>query len=186
MKLISTFVIGSFITLSSLVADNYSVDTTHSSIEFKIRHMMVSKTKGEFTTYSGNYNYDAKKHHLLALNGSVDIASVDTRSAKRDADLKTAEYFDLKKHPKMHLSLVNHKGDKAIVNLTIKGITKKVAFHIDELSDEIKDPWGNTRTGLSLSTTINRKDFNVGANTGAMMVGEDVKITLEIEGIKEK
>ena len=184
MKLLSTLTLATFVGFSTLFSANYKVDNIHSSIGFKVRHMMVSKTKGEFTSFNGSYSYDAKKHQLSSLEGSVSIASVNTRSAKRDAHLKTEEFFDAKRYPKMRLSMVKHSGDTVTLDLTIKGITKRLNFDIEDLSDEAKDSWGNVRTGFSISGKINRNDFKVGKDTGSMMIGADIKVSLEIEGIK--
>lgn len=184
MKILSTLIILTFVGLNTLFAADYKVDTIHSSIGFKVRHMMVSKTKGSFTKFQGKYNYDAKKQQLKSLQGSVAIASVNTRSAKRDAHLKKPEFFDAQKYPNMTLTLVKHDGDTVTLDLTIKETTKRLNFNIEDLSGEVKDPWGNLRTGFSIYGKINRKDFNVGEKSASMMIGEDIKISLEIEGIK--
>ena len=186
MKVLNALILSSMVSFSALIAAQYKVDVTHSHIGFKVRHMMVSNTKGEFQKFSGHYNYDAATKKISFLKGVVEVDSVNTREKKRDDHLKKAEFFDVEKYPQMRLKLVKHEGDKVILDLTIKKTTKRVTFEVEELSIESKDPWGYTRTGFSLSSTINRKDFNVGSNTAAMMVGEDVKITLEVEGIKEK
>ena len=188
MKMTFTLILSFLITIPSLLAGQFKVDVTHSHIGFKVRHMMVSNTKGEFQNFQGNYNYDAKKKKLLFLKGKVEINSINTRDNKRDAHLKKPEFFDIKKYPHMRMKLVKHEGEKIVLDLTIKKTTKRVTFSIEDLSSEHKDPWGYIRTGFVITGKINRRDFGLNFNkvldTGAIMVGNEVKITIEIEGIK--
>jgi len=189
MKAIHSLILGTVLSLGSLYAASYKVDTVHSTIEFKVRHMMVSNTKGVFEKFSGHYNYDAKTKQISSLVGTVDINSVNTREAKRDAHLKKDDFFDLAKYPTMSLKLVKHQGDKVILDLTIKETTKRVTFNVDDLSSESKDPWGNYRTGFVITGKINRKDYGLSFNkvldTGGIAVGNEVKITMELAGIKK-
>lgn len=188
MKLLFSLALGLFFGFSTLFGANYSVDTAHSSVEFKVRHMMVSNTRGEFEKFSGSYTYDPVKRHLSSLKGVVDVASVNTKEAKRDKHLRTADFFDVTRYPHLKLALVEHKGDRAVFDLTIKATTKRVVFRVEDLSVETKDPWGYFRTGFVLFGKINRKDFGITFSklleTGGVVVGDTVKITIEIEGIK--
>ena len=187
MKKITVIGLGTLLNISTLFGANYKVDETHSAIEFKVRHMMVSYTKGNFDKFNGTFEYNPKTKSLSKVNGNVFTNSINTKDAKRDEHLLAMDFLDSKKYPKMHIELIEQNGDKAMFNLTIKNITKKVEFNLNELSQEIKDPWGTRRRGFTLSATINRKDFGLTFNkvldTGGLAVADEVKINLEIEGI---
>ncbi len=188
MKLLSVMALSAVLGLASLFGAQYNVDPAHSSVSFKVRHMVVSNTKGLFEKFSGSYSYDATARQLHALSGTVDVASVNTRDVKRDKHLRSADFFEVETYPKMTLTLVKHTGDKAVCDLTIKATTKRVTFDVEDLSTEIKDPWGYYRTGFVLKGEIDRKEFGIDfhkvMDTGGVVVGDTVKIAIEIEGIK--
>ncbi len=190
MKMIPVLTLSSLIAFSSLLGADYTVDKSHTSLAFKVRHMMVSNTKGAMEDFNGTFSYDPKTKQLSALEGNVNVASVNTDDAKRDDHLRSADFFDVAKYPTMHMTFVEQKGDKVTVALTMKGVTKNVVLEMDDASGAVKDPWGNTRSGFSLEGTINRQDFNIKFSkmmeTGGVMVGDDVKLQLEIEGIQVK
>ena len=190
MKMIPTLALCSLLTLSSLFGADYTVDKSHTSLEFKVRHMMVSNTKGSFEDFSGTFSYNPKTHQLTALEGVAKIASVNTDDVERDKHLRSADFFDAKKFPTMKMKFVKQKGDDVTVALTMKGVTKNIILEMDDASDAVKDPWGNTRSGFALEGKINRQDFNIKFSklmeTGGLMVGDDVKLQLEIEGIQVK
>jgi len=186
MKL-RTLLLASMLSVGTLVAGTYNVDKDHSDVAFKVKHMMVSNVKGQFDKFSGSFVYDEKTKTLQALTGVVDVNSINTDNAKRDAHLKSADFFDAVKYPEMKLTLVKVDGDTAYTKLTLHGITKDVKMELETSGIVIKDPWGNSRTGLSLSGTINRIDYALKWNqlmeAGGVMVGEKVKINIELEGI---
>ena len=186
MKL-RTLLLASMLSVGTLVAGTYNVDKDHSDVGFKVKHMMVSNVKGQFDKFSGSFVYDEKTKTLQALTGVVDVNSINTDNAKRDAHLKSADFFDAVKYPEMKLTLVKVDGDTAYTKLTLHGITKDVKMELETSGIVIKDPWGNSRTGLSLSGTINRIDYALKWNqlmeAGGVMVGEKVKINIELEGI---
>lgn len=171
----------------TLFGGNYTVDLEHSNVAFKVKHMMITNVKGQFEKFSGTFEYDEKTNSLVALQGVVDINSINTRIEKRDTHLKSADFFDAANHPSMTLLLEKVEGDKAYVKLTIRGVTKEVEMELETSGAVIKDPWGKTRTGVSLSGKVNRKDFGLNWNkvleAGGVVVGEDVKISIELEGI---
>ena len=181
-----TVLLASMLSVGTLFAGTYNVDKDHSDVAFKVKHMMISNVKGNFESFSGSFAYDEKTKTLQALSGVVDVDSINTDNAKRDAHLKSADFFDAAKYPQMQLTLLKVDGDTAYTKLTIHGITKEVKMEL-ETRDAVKDPWGGTRTGLSLSGKINRVDFGLKWNkvmeTGGVLVGEDVKIEIELEGI---
>ena len=125
-----------------------------------------------------------------SINGTVEVASLSTREAKRDSHLKDEDFFDVKKYPQMHLKLLKQSAGKATFEITIKDITKIVVLDLKEVSDTVKDPWGNTRMAFELHGKINRKDFNMKftklLETGGLLVGDMVKFDILLEGIREK
>lgn len=190
MKLVNTLALIGLLGFSSLMATEYTVDNTHSTIGFKVRHMMVASVRGVFKIYSGKYDYDPKSKIIHTLEGTVEVSSIFTDNKMRDDHLKSADFFDAKKYPKMKLKLINHKGDKALVALTIKGITKKINFDVEYLSGESKDPYGAIKTGFELHGKISRKAYHIlfhkVLETGGVAVGDEIKINLELEGVKGK
>ena len=174
-------------------ASTWSVDASHSNVGFKVRHMMVSNTRGQFDKFEGTVELNDKDITKSKVNVSIDAASVNTENKKRDDHLRSPDFFNVAKFPK--LTFVSTKvqkagsGLKVTGNLTIHGVTKSVVLEVEEITNAVKDPWGMTRRGLTASTKINRKDFGLGWNkaleTGGVVVGEEVKISLEIELIKK-
>lgn len=150
---------------------------------------MISTVNGEFQKFSGNFELDDKTNALKALSGEIDVASINTNIDKRDEHLRSADLFDAAKYPKITFVLDKVVGDKAYGKLTIKDVTKEVVLDY-ELGGLIKDPWGNTRAGLTLSGEIDRTEFNIKWNkileTGGVTVGEKVKLEINIEGIQAK
>jgi len=172
----------------------WNVDATHSVVEFKVRHMMISNVKGQFTGVTGSLSLHETDLTQSSVEAAIEIGSIHTRDEGRDAHLKGAEFFDADQFPTMqfkstHIAL---KSDGEVVvtgDLTIKGLTRSVAFAVEGPTAETKDPWGNTRIGLAATTKINRKEFgltwNAALETGGVMVGEDITITLDLELVKQ-
>jgi polyisoprenoid-binding protein YceI len=169
----------------------WTIDTSHSSAEFVVRHLVVSKLKGRFTSFEGAIKIDAEDPLASSVTASIDLASVDTHDEKRDEHLRSADFFDVEKNPT--LTFVSRKvtadgGDEYLVegDLTIAGVTRTVVLDL-EFNGVSADPWGGTRAGFSATTEINRRDFglewNVVMDTGAALVGEKVKIALEVEAV---
>lgn len=177
-----------FLTSSALFGTEYDVDHSHSSVGFKVKHMMVSNVNGVFKEFSGAIDYDQKTKKLKSISGEVIAKSVDTGIEKRDEHLRNEDFFDVAKFPKMNLKSIEIKGDKVVAELTIKNVTKKVNFDY-EFGGEVTDPWGNNRIGLELEGKINRKDFGLTYNktleTGGLLVGDEVKIHIELEAIEK-
>jgi len=171
----------------------WDIDPEHSLIEFRVAHMVVSKTAGRFTDYRGFVEMDADAKTVKAIEATINAASIDTNHGKRDAHLRQADFLDVAQFPTMTYKLKSAKkqGDAftAIGDLTLRGITKEVTL-IGALNGIAKDPWGNTRAGFSADGTLNRKDFGMVWNkvldNGGLVVGNDVQIHLEIECIKAK
>jgi len=170
----------------ALLAGTYNVDADHSHIGFKVRHMMISNVNGKFDKFSGTFEYDEKTKTLKSLNGTVEVKSINTENVKRDDHLRTSDFFAAAEYPKMTFVLVRVEGDMAYGKLTMRGVSKDVAFEFEN-NGMVKDPWGNTRVGLALSGKVNRFDYGIKYNeileAGGVAVGETVKINVDLEGI---
>jgi len=178
---------------SPTTVSTWTIDPVHSVAEFKVRHMMVSNIKGQFTSLRGVLTLDAEDVTRSYIEGEIDAASVTTRDTQRDAHLKSADFFDTERFPT--LSFMSTRVARAANgsldvtgDLTIHGITRRVVFSVDGPTAQHKDPWGNVKIGASATTHINRKDFglvwNAALETGGLLVGDEVTITLEIEFTK--
>lgn len=172
----------------------WSIDTDHSNVGFKVRHMMVSNVKGEFAKYSGIVDIDDKDVTKSKVEVTIDTTSVNTGVVKRDEHLKSADFFDVAKYPTM--TFISKKVKKAGNNklkvygyLTLHGVTKEVVLDVEGPTKAYKDPWGNTKRGAVATVKINRKDFglkwNAAIESGGVMVGEEITIALEIELLKK-
>lgn len=175
-------------------ATTWQIDPEHSSVQFKVRHLMVSNVKGEFTRFNGVVAIDDQDISRSHVNVNIETASIDTRVAKRDEHLRSADFFDVTKYPAM--TFVSKKVAKAgkgnlkvTGDLTIHGVTREVILDVEGPTADVKDPWGNIRRGATATTQINRKDFgltwNKALETGGVVVGDDVTITLEVEMIRK-
>ena len=177
---------GLLLSASSLLATPHTVDVSHSSVGFKVKHMMVSTVSGNFGGFSGVYDLD--KGVLKSLSGTVKVATINTGIVKRDEHLRSDDFFDVAKYPDMIFVLTSHKGNKVVGNLTIHGVTKSVALTMD-MGGVIVDNNGNKRSGFVLEGKINRKDFGLAWNklmeAGGTVVGDEIRITVEVEGIED-
>jgi polyisoprenoid-binding protein YceI len=173
-------------------AVTYTIDPVHSTAGFKVRHLMVSNVRGEFSGVTGTVVFDADAPQNSRVEASIDATTIHTRDEKRDAHLKSADFLDVEKFPA--LTFVSKKitgGDgewKVIGDLTIHGVTKEVTLEVEGPAPEAKDPWGNVKTGASATTKISRKEFgmefNMALETGGVMVGDEITITLELEFLR--
>ncbi len=171
-------------------AIRFKVDKAHTSINFKVRHMMVTTVVGTFHNFDGWIDLDTSDITKSRAEGWVDVASIDTRNKKRDDHLRDSDFFDVQKYPRMKMVVkrIYKKGGEwwADADLTIKGITKTVSFPF-KWYGPVKDPWGNLRIGVEASFTIDRYDFGIRWNkkmeTGGLVVGRKVKVELNVEAI---
>jgi polyisoprenoid-binding protein YceI len=171
----------------------WNIDPVHSVIEFKVKHMMISNVKGHFSSVTGVLHFDESKPENSSVEASIDVASIDTREGQRDAHLKSAEFFDVEKFPTMTFRSTGVRQTapaRGTVegDLTIRGITRKVAFDVEGPGEPGKDPWGNTRVAISATTKISRKDFglvyNAALETGGVLIGDEVTISLDVQFVK--
>lgn len=190
MNLLHKLLLSTIVGLNFLQASSYTVDASHSDIGFKVKHLSISYVKGNFKKFDGHFTIDETTKIFSSLEGTVDVTSITTHDIKRDAHLQDKDFLDIQKHPKMYLKFLKQDANVALFTLTIKGISKEVAFNIQEISNSIQDPWGNTRLAFVLEGSINRKDFNMTYSklleTGGLLVGNTVKLHIFIEGIENK
>lgn len=171
----------------------WDVDPDHSIVEFRVAHMVVSKTSGRFTDYRGFAEIDPDAKTFRAIEATINTASVNTNQEKRDAHLRNADFLDVQQFPTMTYKMKSYKpvgeGYTALGDLTLRGVTKEIAL-TGTFNGITKDPWGNQRAGFSAEGKLNRKDFgmiwNKTLDSGGLVVGDEVHIRLEIECIKSK
>ena len=180
-------------TSTETATTTWNIDAVHSTAQFKVKHMMISNVKGEFTHISGKLELDSANITNSRVEATIDATTINTREKDRDTHLKSADFLDVEKFPTLTFksTRVSKKGDGELAvegDLTIHGVTRKAVFDVEGPTPPMKDPWGNTRIGLAASTRIKRGDFglhwNSALETGGIMVGEEVAITLDAEFIK--
>lgn len=168
----------------------WEFDPVHTFVHFKVRHLMVSHVRGTFEKLSGKITYDESDITRSTAEITIDAASINTRDAKRDSDLRNPDFLDVAKYPVITFKSkkVEKSGDGRLNmtgDLTIKGVTKEVVLAVEGPTKPAKDPYGNQRVGGSATTRINRRDFgltwNMPLETGGVLVGDDVDITIDIE-----
>jgi polyisoprenoid-binding protein YceI len=171
----------------------WNIDPAHTAAEFKVKHMMIANVKGHFAKVSGVLIRDESDPANDRVEATIDAASLHTRDEQRDAHLKSADFFHVEKFPTLHFKStavkVTGEGELSVEgDLTIHGVTRKVRFAVEGPTPPAKDPWGNTRIGLSATTKISRKDFgltyNAALETGGVLVGDEVTITLDAQFVK--
>lgn len=177
------------------LATMYKVDPEHTSVSFRVRHLFT-QVNGRFDKFEGQIVFDPAHPDQTKVQGSIDVASVNTNVEERDKDLRSPRFFDAEKHPKITFASMgvsgidtSKKSGKLNGKLTIHGVEKSVVLEVTYVG-EGKDPWGNVRAGFSAHTTINRKDFGLTWNetleTGGVLVGDEVQIEIEAEGTVEQ
>ena len=172
---------------------NWAIDPAHSEIGFKVKHMMFTNVSGKFLTYDATITTEGDDFENAAIEFSADIASIDTANADRDGHLKSGDFFDAENHPKLTFKAssfkkINDEKYEITGDLNIRGVAKTVTFPV-EFSGILTDPWGNTKVGLSIEGKINRKDWGLNWNsaleTGGVLVGEEVKLNIELQFAKQ-
>ena len=199
LKTVHRIAIASAITLlASLSAlaqtSTWNIDPAHSTAQFTVRHLAISNVTGNFTKVTGSVVLNEKDITQSQVSASIDVSSVDTRVEARNKDLKSPNFFDVEKYPTIEFKskrIVSGGGKLQVIgDLTIHGTTREVTLDVDGPTPELSDPWGNSRRGISATTTINRRDFNLTYNnllkTGEAVVGDNVKIQIDAEMVKKK
>ncbi|HEY4320331.1 MAG TPA: YceI family protein [Gemmatimonadales bacterium] len=181
-------------TATSTALAPWQIDAAHTDVEFAVRHLMISNVKGRFAGVSGMVDYDRSRPDHLALDVTISVASVDTRNEQRDTHLRSADFFDVEHYPEMTFKARRVDGDvtgefKLPGELTIRGVTKPVTFAVTA-EGRGDDPWGNERLGFSATAEVHRLEFGLHYNpaleTGGVVVGDKVKISINTELMRPK
>src|SRR5271163_4905360 len=198
LRLAQRIGLASAVVLASVTAlaqtATWNIDPAHSTAQFTVRHLGISNVTGSFTKVTGSVILNDKDITQSLVSATIDVNSVDTRVEARDKDLKSDHFFDVEKYPTIEFKskkIVSSGGRLQVIgDLTIHGTTHEVPLDVDGPTSELTDPWGNSRRGISATTTINRKDFNLIYNnllkTGEAVVGDSVKIQIDAELVKKK
>jgi polyisoprenoid-binding protein YceI len=172
----------------------WQIDPAHSAAHFSVRHLMISNVRGEFTKLSGSALINPADPGKSTVEITIESASINTREPQRDEHLRSADFLDVANYPALTFrsKKVEVRGAdnfKLTGDLTIRGVTKEVTFDVEGPTAAVKDPWGNIRAGVTASAKINRKDFglvwNALTEAGGVVVGDEVKITIEAELIQQ-
>ncbi len=171
----------------------YKIDPAHSSAQFVVRHMMITNVRGGFSGVAGTIEYDPDNANNSRIQATIDASKINTLDSQRDAHLKSPDFLDVEQYPTItfkskNIVAADHDEWKVTGDLTIHGVTKEVVLNVEGPTPEGKDPFGNTRIGASGSTKIKRSDFglkwNASIETGGLLVGDDLKLELEISAIR--
>ena len=173
----------------STATGTWVIDPTHTNLGFSARHAMVAKVRGTFAEFAGSFTIDGDNLAASSAEVTIQVASIDTKTADRDAHLKSPDFLDAETFPTITFvsTAVAAKGDDVVItgDLTIHGVTKSV----DEFIGISQDPWGQTKIGFEGSTKISRKEFgltwNAALETGGVLVGDEIKLNLDVEATKQ-
>jgi polyisoprenoid-binding protein YceI len=180
---------------SPATVTTWQIDPAHTAAGFSVKHMMIATVRGQFKGVTGTVNWDDQDINKSTVDVTIDANTIDTGEAKRDADLKSPNFFDVAHYPAItfkstKIEKISAAKMKVAGNLTIHGVTKQVVLDVEGPSGAIKDPWGNTRVALNATTTVNRMDYGVKWNAnldgGGMVVGDDVNINIDLEMTKKE
>lgn len=175
-------------------ASEWTIDPSHTTAQFSVRHLMVTDVKGTFSKVSGTIDLNEKDPTKSVVDVVIDANSIDTRDAKRDEHLKSADFFDAANHPKItfkstQIKKVGKDKYKVTGDLTMRGVTKPVTLDVVGPTPPIKNPWGMTVRGVNASGKLNRKDFGLNWNkaleAGGVLVGDDVKLFIDAELVEK-
>jgi polyisoprenoid-binding protein YceI len=172
---------------------SWKIDPAHSEVNFTVRHMMISNVRGRFENFEGVVEFNEENPAASTVDVTIDTSSVNTREAQRDGHLKSPDFFDVEKYPVMtfkskRIEVVDANHGKIIGDLTIRDVTHEVTLNT-EYNGKVKSPFGHSSAGFSATTVINRKDWglnwNVALETGGILVGDEIKIAIELEVIEQ-
>lgn len=177
--------------ISELTPGTWTADVSHSSVNFSVRHLVVSKVRGRFQTFEATLQI-AENPLESSVQATIDLASIDTGDDGRDNHVRSGDFFDIEQYPTMTFvsTGIRPDGDDYLLDgeLTVKGVTKPVTLEL-EFNGIATDPWGGTRAGFTAETEINRNDFGISYNAaleaGGVLIGEKLKVTIEIEAVKQ-
>ncbi|MBS1841812.1 MAG: polyisoprenoid-binding protein [Acidobacteria bacterium] len=179
---------------ASAATTTWKIDPAHTAAQFAVKHMMISTVRGEFKGVTGTVIWDDQDVTKSSVDVTIDAKTVNTGEKDRDADLRSANFFDVEKFPALTFKSrkVESAGSgklKVTGDLTMRGVTKEVVLDVEGPSEAIKDPWGNTRSALNATAKLNRQDYGVKWNAkmdgGGVVVGDTVSITIDLEMTKQ-
>jgi polyisoprenoid-binding protein YceI len=171
----------------------WALDPTHSELQFKVKHLMISTVTGQFNQFSGTAETEGDDFTKAKIDFTADVDSISTNNAQRDAHLKNTDFFDAPNHPQLifqseQLEKISDDEYKLNGTLTMRGASKKISLQV-EFGGITVDPWGNTRAGFTINGKINRQDFGVSfgvvTETGSILLGDEVKITASVQFVKQ-
>jgi polyisoprenoid-binding protein YceI len=171
----------------------WNIDPAHSEIQFVVRHMMLSKVRGQFEKFNGTVNLDENNPANTTVDIQIEVNSVNTRDAKRDGHLRSPDFFNAEAHPYMtfkssRVELLDPQNARLVGDLTIRDVTRQVVLNVEHLG-MVKNPWGLTTAGFAASTKISRKDWgltwNMALESGGFLVGDEIEINIELELVKQ-
>ncbi len=170
-----------------MATTKWSIDPTHSEIQFKVKHLMITNVTGSFGTFTGEATTEGEGFEGAAVSFSADIATISTGNEQRDGHLKSADFFDVENHPTLTFAGKELKGGKLTGDLTLHGVTKSVTVDAEFLGIA-KDPWGNTKAGFELTGKIKRSDFgltwNAPTEAGGVLVSDEVRLVANVQLLK--
>jgi polyisoprenoid-binding protein YceI len=175
---------------SPVSAQTWNIDPAHSAAHFAVRHMMVSTVRGDLGKITGTVSFDPANPSAGSVEATIDVGGIDTREPRRDADLKSANFFDVEKYPTVtfrskKIEPAAGGGFRMTGDLTMRGVTKEVALDVEPLRPVIKDPRGSSRTGTTATAKLNRQDFGITWNRtldgGGVVVSDEVAVTIDVE-----
>ncbi len=177
-----------------MTTPTWTLDPSHSSATFSVRHMMITNVRGAFAKLSGSASFDPANLEGASFEASIDVASIDTRDEKRDAHLRSGDFFDAEHHPALTFRsrALRRTGSKLelVGDLTIRGTTREVVLDVDGPTEAHVDPWGNTRVGAEAKAKIKRSDFGITWNSaleaGGVLVGDEVSLMLDVSLVRQK
>src|SRR4051812_40916379 len=177
------------------MSNQWVVDGSHSNASFSVKHLMITNVRGEFHKVEGVVSWDPAKPEATTIEATVDVSTITTRDEKRDGHLKSPDFFDVEKYPTLTFKSksVKVKGKEELSvtgDLTIHGVTKEVVLEVEGPSAPTSDPWGNVRIGATATAKVKREDFglswNAALEAGGVLVGSEVKITIDVSLIQQK
>jgi len=192
VSLVSVLVLGFFVSASAAQATTWKVDQSHTTIGFSVSHLFTS-VQGRFDRFEGTVDFDPSKPEATSVRGTAEAASINTNNSKRDKHLRSGDFFDVEKFPTLTFESraltgwANNRG-KLSGTLTIHGVSREVELDVSFLGSG-KDPWGNERAGFKASVVIDRRDYGLKWNevleTGGFLVGDEIEIRIDAEGLLE-
>lgn len=174
---------------TALFAGNYTVDASHTNAAFTVKHLMITNVTGKFNDVSGSFEFDEKTKTLKSLSGEIVVASINTANEERDTHLKSGDIFSAEQFPKIEFKTTKIEKNAVYGDFTMKGVTKNIKLQLEN-GGTITDPWGKQRAAFALNGKIKRSDFGITWNkaleTGGVAVSDEVKLSIDVEGILAK